>query len=87
MIYSVRFSGLSKKQFAAIGDAKLKERITAALEYIGSQPLEGKPLQGELKGTRSFRAGDYRIVYSFDKNKGFIGVLRIGHRGNVYRGK
>jgi len=85
MTCRVEFSRHSEKSFKGIRDKKLRERIAAALEYIAKDPAIGKPLQAQLKGDRSFRAGDYRIVYHFYKERGLVGVLRIEHRKDVYR--
>ena len=40
----------------------------------------------KLKGEKAFRlrAGDYRILFDFDKNKRTINILKIGHRKNIY---
>lgn len=47
----------------------------------------GKPLQRELEGRWSARRGDYRIVYRLDDETMTMYVLKIGHRGRVYRGR
>ena len=31
------------------------------------------------------RAGDYRVIYRFDSNRGEIYLLAIGHRREIYR--
>ena len=84
MPYSVVFVPLAAKQCSKIKDKKLKDRISSALEYLAYEPFSGKPLQAELKGCYSFRVGDYRIVYTFSKEK-IMSVLRIDHRREVYR--
>jgi mRNA-degrading endonuclease RelE of RelBE toxin-antitoxin system len=40
-----------------------------------------------LKGSRHFRirAGDYRVIYSFDVEKNIVWLLLVGHRSKVYR--
>ncbi len=39
----------------------------------------------KLKGEKTFRlrAGDYRILFDFDKSNE-IAILKIGHRKNIY---
>lgn len=85
MTYKIRFSSTAEKHFHKLKNKRLKERIASAIEYIAKNPLCGKPLQAELKGDRSFRVGDYRIIYHFYKKKKFIGIIGIGHRRDVYR--
>lgn len=62
MPYQITFSNTAAKQFQKLLDKKLKERMAAALEFIANEPLIGKPLQAEFKGSYSFRVGDYRIM-------------------------
>jgi mRNA-degrading endonuclease RelE of RelBE toxin-antitoxin system len=40
-----------------------------------------------LKGSRHcrLRAGDYRVIYSFDAEKNIVWLLLVGHRSKVYR--
>ena len=85
MPHPIRFSNTAASQFRKLKDRKLKERIACALEHIAREPLAGKPLQAELKGCYSFRIGDYRLLYSFDRQGKYISVIRIDHRREVYR--
>jgi len=80
MSYPITFSNTASKQFQKLLDKKLKERIASALEFIAKEPLIGKPLQAEFKGSYSFRVGDYRTIYAFSKDKKEIGIIRIEHR-------
>lgn len=43
----------------------------------------GKPLQGSLKGYRSLRIGDHRVVFRIEKST--VKVFVIGHRSIVYK--
>lgn len=45
----------------------------------------GAPLRGELEGVWSARRGTYRILYRIDEDNREVIVLRIGHRGDIYR--
>lgn len=69
----------------------LPEAVAAAVvEFITGPLLEnphrvGKPLRGELDGIRSARRGTYRVLYRIDDEFRLVTVLRIGHRGDVYR--
>jgi mRNA interferase RelE/StbE len=40
-----------------------------------------------MKGVDSYRlrVGDYRVIYDFDRTKGILYLLGIGHRREVYR--
>jgi addiction module RelE/StbE family toxin len=46
--------------------------------------LRGKALQMTLKGLRSWRTGDFRIVYRVIEQRLEIHVVAVGHRSDVY---
>ena len=45
----------------------------------------GAPLRGGMEGVWSARRGTYRILDRIDEENRQVIVLRIGHRGDVYR--
>ncbi len=81
----VVFSSHASRQYEKIREHQVRERIARALETLAVTPLEGKPLQGDLAGSRSYRVGDYRIVYQVLGKQQVLGVIRIDHRREVYR--
>jgi mRNA interferase RelE/StbE len=42
-------------------------------------------LKGAFSGTYKLRAGDWRVIYSFDTAKHVITVHLIGHRRDIYK--
>lgn len=85
MTLRVRFSSAASKQYKKLGNIQRKEKIALSLEHIAKSPFVGKPLQGEFEGDYSYRVGDFRIIYYFDKEEQIIVVIRIDHRKDVYR--
>jgi mRNA interferase RelE/StbE len=65
-------------------DPQVKRRIKAALEDLAETPERGKPLQMTLEGLRSWRTGDFRIVYRVLGERIEVLVLAIGHRRDVF---
>ncbi len=65
--------------------AALQERIESSIDRLGMK-LETHP-HHRLKGVEAYRlrVGDYRIIYDFDRAKGVLRLLAIGHRREVYR--
>ncbi len=59
---------------------RILKKIQRALVEDGGS---GEPLAGEFAGLFKLRVGDDRVIYA-RMTKGYL-VLRIGHRGNVYR--
>jgi mRNA-degrading endonuclease RelE of RelBE toxin-antitoxin system len=54
----------------------IEEKLTTAPEFFG------KPLQFSLKGLRSMRVGDYRVIFLLSRNT--VRVILIAHRSTVY---
>ncbi len=44
----------------------------------------GKPLRYSLKGYRSLRVGNYRIIYTIEAQKNRIVIIAIKHRKDAY---
>ena len=65
--------------------AVILPRIQTGLERIAQDPYCGKALKGQLHGLRSYRVGDYRIIYEIHSKRVVIIILTIGHRKEIYR--
>ena len=65
-------------------DPAVRRRMLAALRKLLADPERGKPLQLVLEGLRSWRTGDYRIVYRVIESRIEILVVAVGHRRDVY---
>ncbi|MDR0493851.1 MAG: type II toxin-antitoxin system RelE/ParE family toxin [Nitrososphaerota archaeon] len=77
LIYSTQF----RKQFNCL-DKPVRVRVLRELEILEHNPLAGKALTGDLQGLRSFRVGNYRVIYQLlDYN---ITIIAIKHRKKVY---
>ena len=64
--------------------SEIKLRIKAVIEtkLLHEPEIYGKPLRQSLKGHRSLRVGDYRIIFRISGND--IIILKIGNRRDVY---
>ena len=60
-----------------------RKYIEAIVDSIIENPECGKPLQHSLKGLRSCRHGDMRIIYRFERDALFF--ITFGHRKKIYR--
>jgi mRNA-degrading endonuclease RelE of RelBE toxin-antitoxin system len=69
----------------------LSESVAAAVIELLTTTLirdprrVGKPLRRELAGVWSARRGTYRILYRVREDPREVIVLRVEHRGDVYR--
>lgn len=65
-------------------DTGTRNRVRAAVDELAKDPLQGKPLSFTLKGLRSWRTGDWRIIYGAEAEKVVVVVVTVGHRRDVY---
>jgi mRNA-degrading endonuclease RelE of RelBE toxin-antitoxin system len=65
---------------------RLRKQVDRGLERIASDPREGKPLGGNLKGIWSERVATFRILYKIFSGRIEVLVLIIEHRKSVYGG-
>jgi mRNA interferase RelE/StbE len=84
MYQLIFISGLDK-DLKKISKADQK-RIISKVESLAKDPFPSgyKSLKGNLSEYYRIRSGDYRIIYSVDKEKAIILILKIGHRGSIY---
>jgi len=78
-----------KKLKKKVNDSTLTE-LYEAFESISNDPLSGKPLQGNLVGSYSFRfGGNYRIIYKIIKHQQetIIRIRSVGDRKDIYSKK
>ena len=84
MSYSIRIRGSARREIAQL-PREARERVIAAIDALGEQPLAGSPLKGGLRGLRRQRVGDYRILYELLDDELVILVVRVAHRRESYR--
>lgn len=75
-------------KFYKKADAKLSERIKAAIETILQSPRVNthvKKLQGEFSQMYRYRLGDIRILYEIHEDIKTVRIKTIEHRGSAYK--
>ncbi|HEY1646139.1 MAG TPA: type II toxin-antitoxin system RelE/ParE family toxin [Candidatus Saccharimonadales bacterium] len=85
MTYKLEISGKAKKDLQSL-DSVVQKRIVKKLQFFLTQedPLAfAKPLVNSKDGDYRWRIGHYRVV--FDSNDSTILLLRVQHRGQVYK--
>jgi len=83
--YSIIIAPRAKKEIDSL-PRHIKSRIADVLmNVLAENPYIGKALKAELKGLYSYRAGDYRIIYSIKNRELIIQVIKVMHRREVYR--
>lgn len=64
---------------------QLRSQIAEDIYTLATRFMDGKRLTGKLKGYRSCRSGDYRIIYEVRFDRSIVQVVRIANRRDVYR--
>lgn len=83
MQWTIRYAASAARSIRKL-DPQIRSRVRKATEILAEDPLRGTPLQLDLKGLRSWRTGDFRIVYRVIEDRIEILVVASGHRRDVY---
>jgi len=81
--WSVSYTKSAAKAIRSL-DPQVRSKVYFAIEKLTEDPTRGKPLQLTLRGLRSWRTGDWRIVYRATREKLEVLVIAVGHRRDVY---
>jgi mRNA interferase RelE/StbE len=73
------------KEIESIGPKKERQRVVAKIQGLADDPRP--PGSQKLSGQERYRVrqGEYRIVYGIDDAGLTVGVVKVGHRREVYR--
>jgi len=82
--YSIRIKRSAAKELRRL-PAVARSRLVQAIDRLADEPLAGSALKGEFSGLRRLRVGGYRIIYEAIHGELVVLVVRVGHRGAVYR--
>ena len=86
MPYGIELTPEARRHLNRLPDKVREVAIALMLGNLSESPRRaGKPLVGELEGLWSARRGDFRVVYEIDEDSETVVVLRVQHRGVVYR--
>ena len=84
MTYSLKIKSSAAKSLVRVPMPD-RRRLVEAIDRLRSEPAAGAALKGEFTGLRRLRVGTYRSVYEVRQGELVILVVRVGHRGDVYR--
>ena len=82
--YRIVFAPTAERQFLGLPKV-VRLRVAQAIAKLASDPSIGKQLKAELKDYRSFRVGDYRVIYFVRRNLVQVEIIRVAHRKESYR--
>lgn len=83
--YEIEISRTAEKQLSRLPRAD-QERVVRAMLALADDPLPrgARKLSGYDDVFR-VRVGRYRVLYSVSERALIIVVLKVGHRGDIYR--
>lgn len=84
--YRVRLKASAAKEVESIQPKKVRLQIVERIRRLSEDPRPSgcEKLAGHSDRYR-VRQGDYRIVYSIADEALIVLVVKVGHRGSVYR--
>lgn len=84
MTFEIQYAEPAKKDRPKLSK-KVQEQVERDIEKkLTTFPeVFGKPLKQSLKGYKSLRVGDYRVIYRIGKNT--VKIFKIGHRSTIYK--
>ncbi len=86
MAYGIELTPEAQRHLHRLPEKVRDVAIALMLGSLSDNPHRaGKPLVGELEGLWSARRGDFRVIYEIDDDSNIVIVLRVQHRGDVYR--
>ena len=83
MNWNIKYTPTAAKAIRKL-DTSTRAQVRAAINRLAEDPTRGKPLQLTLKGLRSWRTSDWRIVYRVTETHLEILIVAVGHRRDVY---
>lgn len=88
MAWTIEYAESVRKPVAKL-DPQTRKRIRSYLEdkisTLDNPRSVGKALTGPLSGLWRYRVGDYRIICDIIDQRLVVLVVKIDHRGSVYR--
>lgn len=86
MSYRIEWSGPARRDMARLPSRAAVAVLVYVDERLATDPHRlSKPLEGELRGKRTARNGDYRILLRIDDDPRIVWVLNVDHRAHAYR--
>lgn len=82
--YSIQIKRSAAKEIEAL-PVRDRRRVVQRIETLAAEPRP--PGAEKLSGADSYRIrqGDYRILYQIIDHDLIVMVVKVGHRGDVYR--
>ncbi|MCC7326119.1 MAG: type II toxin-antitoxin system RelE/ParE family toxin [Burkholderiales bacterium] len=85
--YKLLIKPSAAKEIEALGQKKDRQRIVDRIAALAAQPRpNGSEKLAGTEGRYRIRQGEFRIVYAVNDANRTVEIVKVGHRGEVYRG-
>jgi len=88
LAWRIELTGEARRQLKKAGHAeakRIRDYLRQRVEPLDDPRQIGKPLKGQFSNLWRYRVGDHRIICELRDEVLVVLVIRIGHRGKVYR--
>lgn len=84
--YRLLIKPSAKKEIEALGQKRDRQRIVSQIARFASEPRPtGCEKLAGVEACYRVRQGQFRVVYAVDDTARTVEVIKVGHRGDVYR--
>jgi mRNA interferase RelE/StbE len=73
------------REIEAVGSRKDRQRIVRRIESLAEEPRPSGCQKLSGRERYRIRKGRYRIIYGIEDTDLVVLVVKVGHRGSVYR--
>lgn len=84
MDYKIDYKNSVLKDLKKLPKPLIEKAVTIIEEILSDKPYSGLALKGKYQGLYRYRVGNYRVIYSINKENREILILRIKHRKEAY---
>jgi len=82
LAFEITYKKSVSKDLASFGKAEARRILDKIDKDLATRAGSYPVLKGQFSGLRTFRVGDYRVIYAILETQ--VLVLRIGHRREIY---
>jgi len=85
-MYQIDFTSSAESDLARL-DAQIAQRVLNKLRWLAENfdVIKPEPLAGQWQGAYKLRVGDYRVLYTYCRQKQKLIVHFVRHRREVYK--
>lgn len=84
MDYKIIYKNSVSKDLKKLPDFLAEKTLDVIENILSQKPYSGLALKGEYQGLYRYRVGNYRVIYTINKGRYEVLILRVRHRKEAY---